>query len=105
MYTLFQVTTLESWSMGIARPVMQVYPWAWCYFVPFVMMSSYIVLNVVVGVVVNATSDLSDDDDIKDVKEKMKIKKVTNSELMQEINELKSIIQHLEEKLEKNGNK
>ncbi|MBQ0155216.1 MAG: ion transporter [Bacteroidales bacterium] len=105
MYTLFQVTTLESWSMGIARPVMQVYPWAWCYFVPFVMMSSYIVLNVVVGVVVNATSDLSDDDDIKDVKEKMKIKKVTNPEIMQEINELKSMIKHLEEKLDKNESK
>lgn len=100
MYTLFQVTTLESWSMGIARPVMKVFPWAWCYFVPFVMMSSYIVLNVVVGVVVNATSDLSDDDDIKDVKEKMKIKKVTNSELMQEINELKNMIKHLEDKLD-----
>lgn len=105
MYTLFQVTTLESWSMGIARPVMKVFPWAWCYFVPFVMMSSYIVLNVVVGVVVNATSDLSDDDDIKDVKEKMKIKKVTNSELLQEINELKSMIKSLEDKLDKNESK
>jgi voltage-gated sodium channel len=41
VYTLFQVTTLESWSMGIARPVMKVYPWAWMYFVPFVMISSY----------------------------------------------------------------
>ena len=100
VYTLFQVTTLESWSMGIARPVMKVFPWAWCYFVPFVMISSYIVLNVVVGVVVNATSDLSDDDDVADMKNKMKTKKVTNAELLQQISELKNHIERLEAKLD-----
>ena len=81
VYTLFQVTTLESWSMGIARPVMKVYPWAWCYFVPFVMISSYIVLNVVVGVVVNATSDISEDDNIS-MKDKIKAKKVVRTLLI-----------------------
>lgn len=101
VYTLFQVTTLESWSMGIARPVMKVYPWAWCYFVPFVMISSYIVLNVVVGVVVNATSDISDDDNIS-MKDKIKAKKVTNTELSEQINELKEYILRLEAKLEEN---
>lgn len=100
VYTLFQVTTLESWSMGIARPVMKVFPWAWMYFVPFVMISSYIVLNVVVGVVVNATSDLSDDDDVADMKNKMKTKKVTNAELLQQITELKNHIERLEAKLD-----
>ncbi len=100
VYTLFQVTTLESWSMGIARPVMKVFPWAWMYFVPFVMISSYIVLNVVVGVVVNATSDLSDDDDVTDMRNKMKTKKVTNAELLQQINELKNHIERLEAKLD-----
>ena len=101
VYTLFQVTTLESWSMGIARPVMKVYPWAWMYFVPFVMISSYIVLNVVVGVVVNATSDISDDDNIS-MKDKIKAKKVTNTELSEQINELKEHILRLEAKFEEN---
>ena len=101
VYTLFQVTTLESWSMGIARPVMKVYPWAWMYFVPFVMISSYIVLNVVVGVVVNATSDISEDDNIS-MKDKIKAKKVTNTVLSEQINELKEHILRLEAKLEEN---
>lgn len=101
VYTLFQVTTLESWSMGIARPVMKVYPWAWMYFVPFVMISSYIVLNVVVGVVVNATSDISEDDNIS-MKDKIKAKKVTNTELSEQINELKEHILRLKAKLEEN---
>jgi len=80
---------------------MKVYPWAWCYFVPFVMISSYIVLNVVVGVVVNATSDISEDDNIS-MKDKIKAKKVTNTEISEQINELKEHILRLEAKLEEN---
>ena len=59
MYTLFQVMTLESWSMGISRPVMEVFPYAWAYFVPFVLLSSFVVMNVVVGIVVNAISEVT----------------------------------------------
>lgn len=59
MYTLFQVMTLESWSMGISRPVMEVFEWAWLYFVPFVLIASFLIMNVVVGIVVNAISEVS----------------------------------------------
>ena len=52
-YTLFQVMTLESWSMGISRPVMEAFPWAWAYFVPFVIISAFIIVNVVVGIIVD----------------------------------------------------
>ena len=62
MYTLFQVMTLESWSMGISRPVMEVYSAAWLYFVPFVLISSFIVMNVVVGIVVNSISEVTAED-------------------------------------------
>ena len=60
MYTLFQVMTLESWSMGISRPVMEVFPSAWAYFVPFVLVSSFIMMNVIVGIVVNAISEVAE---------------------------------------------
>jgi len=60
MYTLFQVMTLESWSMGISRPVMDVFPMAWAYFVPFVLISSFIMMNVIVGIVVNAISEVAE---------------------------------------------
>jgi len=53
-YTLFQIMTLESWSMGIARPVMDVYPWAWALFVPFIVMTAFAVLNLFIGVIVDA---------------------------------------------------
>ncbi|MEM0908143.1 MAG: ion transporter [Pseudomonadota bacterium] len=56
-YTLFQIMTLESWSMGIARPVMDAYPYAWVFFVPFILMTAFVVLNLFIGVVVSAMQD------------------------------------------------
>ncbi|GGD46940.1 hypothetical protein GCM10011358_33350 [Sinisalibacter lacisalsi] len=53
-YSLFQIMTLESWSMGIVRPVMEVFPLAWLYFVPFILVTSFTVLNLFIGIVVDA---------------------------------------------------
>ena len=46
--------TLESWSMGIVRPVMQVFPFAWIFFVPFILITSFAVLNLFIGIIVDA---------------------------------------------------
>ena len=56
-YTLFQVMTLESWSMGIVRPVMEAHPYAWLFFVPFILSTTYAVLNLFIGVIVSAMQD------------------------------------------------
>jgi len=56
MYTLFQIMTLESWSMGIVRPVMTEFPWAWAFFVPFIIVNAFAVLNLFVAIIVNAMS-------------------------------------------------
>jgi voltage-gated sodium channel len=53
-YTLFQVMTLESWSMGIARPVMEAFPHAWAFFVPFILIATFTMLNLFIAVIVNA---------------------------------------------------
>lgn len=54
MYSLFQIMTLESWSMGIVRPVMTIYPNAWVFFVPFIALTSFTVLNLFIGIIVEA---------------------------------------------------
>lgn len=54
LYSLFQIMTLESWSMGIVRPVMEVFPLAWVFFVPFVLVTSFVVLNLFIAIIVNA---------------------------------------------------
>jgi len=53
-YTLFQVMTLESWSMGIARPVMETFPYAWAFFIPFILIATFTMLNLFIAVIVNA---------------------------------------------------
>ncbi len=54
LYSLFQIMTLESWSMGIVRPVMDLFPFAWVFFVPFVLVTSFVVLNLFIAIIVNA---------------------------------------------------
>ena len=56
-YSLFQIMTLESWSMGIVRPVMEVYPYAWAFFVPFILVTTFAVVNLLVGLIVNSMQD------------------------------------------------
>ncbi len=60
LYTLFQIMTLEGWSMGIARPVMQSFPFAWAFFVPFILVATFTVLNLFIAVIVNAMHTFSE---------------------------------------------
>ncbi|MET3927768.1 ion transporter [Devosia sp. 2618] len=56
-YTLFQMMTLDSWSSGIVRPIMETYPLAWLFFIPFLLLSTYAVLNLFIGVIVSAMQE------------------------------------------------
>ncbi|MGZ0654148.1 ion transporter [Coraliomargarita sp. W4R72] len=58
LFSLFQVMTLESWSMGIVRPVMEVFPWAWAFFVPFIMIATFTILNLFIGIIVSTMQEL-----------------------------------------------
>ncbi len=62
-YSLFQIMTLESWSMGIVRPVMATYPEAWIFFVPFILITSFAVLNLFIAIIVNAMHEAADEED------------------------------------------
>ncbi len=63
-YSLFQIMTLESWSMGIVRPVMEEYTYAWVFFVPFIMMTTFAVVNLLVGLIVNSMQDAHHAEDV-----------------------------------------
>ena len=66
VYSLFQIMTLESWSMGIARPVIEVHPYAWIYFVSYILFSSFVVMNIVVGIVLTSIADSVKKEDAAD---------------------------------------
>ncbi len=77
-YTLFQIMTLESWSMGIVRPVMEHYPLSWIFFVPFIIITSFAVLNLFIGIIVDAMQIAQKDTRQID---KSEIKEFTHDEL------------------------
>ncbi|TVP75012.1 MAG: ion transporter [Gemmatimonadales bacterium] len=60
LFSLFQIMTLESWSMGIVRPVMEVYPLAWLFFVPFILVATFTMLNLFIGIIVDTMQTLHD---------------------------------------------
>lgn len=62
MYTLFQVMTLESWSMGIVRPVMEAHPYSWAFFIPFILVTTFTVLNLFIGVIVDAMASVKEEE-------------------------------------------
>lgn len=53
LFTLFQVMTLESWAMGIVRPVLEVQPMAWIFFVIFILAAAFTILNLFIAVIVD----------------------------------------------------
>lgn len=94
-YTLFQVMTLESWSMGIVRPIMDVYPLAWVFFVPFIFLSTFIIVNLIIAIVVDAMNDMNASDELEKVEAKQNETDALQEEVMglrREIQELKVLL-------------
>lgn len=89
-YSLFQIMTLESWSMGIVRPVMEQFPYAWAFFVPFIVITTFAVLNLFIGIIVSA---MQSEHDKMVEEERQSIAQGAKDErqlMLQEIREIKS---------------
>ncbi len=98
MYTLFQIMTLESWSMGIVRPVMEVYPYAWLYFIPFILIATFTMLNLFIGIIVDTMQSMHQ----VDHEEREHIEKVVHEDsasLGSEIRALREELRELRERL------
>jgi voltage-gated sodium channel len=48
--------------MGIVRPVMEAYPLAWVFFVPFILIATFTMLNLFIAVIVNAMQTLHEEE-------------------------------------------
>ena len=53
LFTLFQIMTLEGWA-DIARDMEEMYPWAWMFFVPYILITTFTMLNLFIAIIVNA---------------------------------------------------
>jgi len=100
-YTLFQIMTLESWSMGIARPVMDNFPYAWAFFVPFILVATFTMLNLFIAIIVNAMQTFSAAEHKETVEALHQTQEHIETDLHTEIQSLRSEIQQLRQLLTK----
>ncbi|WP_415846213.1 ion transporter [Stutzerimonas zhaodongensis] len=99
VYTLFQVMTLESWSMGIVRPLMEVFPYAWVFFIPFILIATFTMLNLFIAIIVNAMQTVTDADHQATPVSIDEAREHIEADLHQEVRALRSEIAELKELL------
>lgn len=92
MFTLFQVMTLESWSSGIARPMMDEMPYSYLFFIPFILLATYTTLNVFIAIVVNTMNEINRAE-MKD--EEQRVKDFVHEEHQQMLGYLENIQQKI----------
>ena len=100
MYSLFQIMTLESWSMGIVRPVMEQFPHAWAFFVPFIIISSFTVLNLFIAIIVDSMQTMHKEEEERTVE---RIETVVDQDtrlVSSEINQLREEVRALRDALQ-----
>ena len=85
--------TLESWSMGIVRPIMDAYPYAWLLFVPFIIFATYTGMNLFIGIMVSAISDAQNSKE-EDIKEK---ENLTQEDILTELRLIRQELELLKE--------
>ncbi len=90
LFTLFTVMTLEGWVDGVVKPVMEKFPYAWIFFFIYIIICTFMVLNLFIGVVVNAMQDINAaaEKDERDAERKM-IEEETGP-IFQEIQKLRT---------------
>lgn len=89
LYSLFQIMTLESWSMGIVRPLMEKHPLAWLFFVPFILATTFAVLNLFIALIVNAMQKVHEEEAIGQTM------RVDHAEVMAELRALRAELAEL----------
>ena len=89
LISLFQVITLESWASGIFRPIFEASPLSWVYFISFILIGTFIVLNLVVGEIINNIQEAKEEEKKE---EKIELTRKELDKLSGEIAELKQLL-------------
>ena len=100
-YTLFQIMTLESWSMGVVRPTMEIFPWAWAFFIPFIIITSFAVLNFFIGIIVDSMQIAQKEDESENQLDNADITMKEYKLLKKQLDNLADEINQLRKKLGK----
>lgn len=94
LLTLFRVVTLEDWT-DVMYIAMTAYDWAWIYFVSFVVMGTFVIINLFIAVVINNLEQSK----IKQLKELRH--PVSRDELLDELAATQESLARLRERIER----
>lgn len=104
LYTLFQVMTLESWSMGISRPVMESFPYAWLFFIPFILVATFTILNLFIAIIVNAMQTFAEQDHAAEVAEQASAQAIKEQAMHDQLAAIHAELRQLREQLVRQTN-
>ena len=100
-YTLFQIMTLESWSMGISRPVMETFPWAWAFFIPFILIATFTMLNLFIAIIVNTMQTFHEAEQAEQQWEKDRLEQADKDYLHDQLKQIQKQLDDLSQNLKK----
>lgn len=93
--TLFNIITLDGWTQ-VMNTAMRHYPWAWLYFVSFVVVGTFVVINMFIAIIINSLDDAKRErDQQRDVEGP-----VSREQMVQEIRAARAALERLERRLE-----
>lgn len=95
MFTLFQLMTLEGWSQDIATPTMAHFPWSWAFFVVFIVVTTFAVLNLFIGIIVDAMNILHEEDGAEERARIHDADLVILHDIQKELRELRQVVEEL----------
>jgi voltage-gated sodium channel len=87
MLSLFRILTFESWTT-LMYEAMEVYPWAWVYFVSFIIIAAFVFFNLFVAVIIGEMQKLQE----ADMKQELHEDHEKIDQLLKEVQELKELI-------------
>lgn len=85
-YTLFTIMTLEGWN-EVANKVMEKHPYAWLFFIPYILTTTFTVLNLFIAIIVTAMQNEADK--IREAEEK---EHRAEREALEELSDKESIL-------------
>jgi voltage-gated sodium channel len=98
MLTLFVMLTLENFPVYMDRG-MEVYPWSWIYFVSFVMVAAFIVINVLIGIVLNSLEEARELERRKRIGVGVEVADFAPAPVMERMQMLRAALDELEQEL------
>ena len=90
LFTLFTIMTLEGWVEGVVAPIMKVHPYAWLFFIPFIIGTTFTVLNLFIGIIVSAMQEEHEKASAAELKAERDLIEDETEPLMRELKSLKA---------------